>query len=134
MHPIDSLLAALMGTGGLPQVNYGPTQDGGLGEYSTHTQGITIDPRARLMEFVLRHELGHALQDRTVGMTYQHPIDTAIRQRLGLPMQDPSMSRDTAENFANFAGSGGRNGLEDPLTFMLMRALSHQIFGQALGR
>lgn len=101
-----------------------------LGQYNNYNNQAEIAKKAaenpRLFKDVLLHEMGHAFQNQTLGMGDVDPVDTAIRNRLGLPMKDADISHSLQENFANYVGNN--QATEEPLTHMVMRSMANRAF------
>lgn len=119
---------------GMPSLRYShnPTAEG---SYTTGTHEIEMNPSfpsVSLRNEVLRHELAHAFQHKTIGMAARNPTDVAIRQRLNLPQQDEDLDRDLAEQYAELLGNRQSSG--QPLESMTLRAMLNQSFNKTLGR
>jgi hypothetical protein len=108
-----------------------------VGQYRSNPEQITLSPKLPedFQNEVVRHELVHALQNRTIGMQPNDPIDAALRKRIGLPAQGASNAfnentgRTLAENFAQFAGNRRYlSDAPDPMISMIMRSMGDRVF------
>lgn len=120
------LIDALFTSGGPVNVTREHQPGWPVGLYSGTHNAININPWPDLLGQVGRHEISHALQDRTIGLENTGQVDPAIRQRLKLPSSDPTLTTDISENLANYVGN--REAPADPLMNMVMRELTNNIF------
>jgi hypothetical protein len=109
--------------------------DTGLGEANYDTGRLQLSPQifgTPLLGLILRHELTHMLQNRMMG-SRPNPVDTAIRQRAGIPQGPGQVTNDLNEGLAQFVENPrASQDTTNPLIMMAIRAILSQIMGGAL--